>query len=117
MAQVSQVVQKEAVAVTDYSYAPPEIVSDQDREYESYGSYSADLDRTDCTDVSYDSDGNPVNLKDKKSIAPLPPVDHSQEKYAAFKKNFYSEHTDISALSSEEVAELRKEIEVQVKFW
>lgn len=40
---------------------------------------------------------------DKKSIDPLPPVDHSNIEYDEFVKDFYQESAEISALTSAEV--------------
>lgn len=117
MAQVTQTVQKEANVPTAVEYKPPEIVSSQDRDYEAYETYLAGHERSEHEDDrdGYDSEGNPVNLKDKKTIAPLPPIDHAQKKYAAFKKEFYAEHPDVTALSTDEVAELRNEMGIQIE--
>ena len=89
MDKVSETVQRERTIAITAPYAPPaEIVSGGDHDYEfefddTGAAKSAD------TDIGYDSDGNPVKLKDKKSIEPLPPIDHSKINYQAVTKNFY----------------------------
>ena len=47
-------------------------------------------------------------------IDPLPPIDHSEIKYAPFEKNFYAEHEDIRSLSNDQVNELRHKLGVNV---
>ena len=63
--------------------------------------------------VEYDEDGNPIR-HEKKTIDPLPPVDHSEIPYPEFTKNFYEEHDDIKKLSAEEVQDLRKKLGIKV---
>lgn len=41
------------------------------------------------------------DLKKKKHIEPLAPVDHSKLKYEDFTKNFYIEHEDITHLTQQ----------------
>lgn len=49
-----------------------------------------------------------------KLIEPLPRVDHSQIQYKPFKKRFYSESNELKSLSSEEISQWRKELELTV---
>ncbi len=55
-----------------------------------------------------DSDGeidfdkvNKMRKERKKNIEPLEKLDHTQIKYNNFNKNFYDEHEEIKALTSE----------------
>ena len=52
--------------------------------------------------------------KEKRRIEPLPPVDHSLIQYPPFKKRFYKESAEISALTDSEVQSIRKELQVSV---
>lgn len=61
---------------------------------------------------SYDSDDNPV--VGKKTIEPIPPLDHSQIEYPAYEKCFYEEPVEIQSMSEEEVTAFRKELEVHI---
>ncbi|VDD75390.1 unnamed protein product [Mesocestoides corti] len=61
----------------------------------------------------YDAEGN-IIATEKKTIDPLPPVDHSLVNYAKFTKNFYVEHPDISALSETGVVELLKKLNIRL---
>ncbi|VDO97591.1 unnamed protein product [Soboliphyme baturini] len=95
-------------------------------------------------DVEYDEEGNPIvshkkimqlpfgftiflskviwNLllvqRNKRSlhshIDPLKRIDHSMISYEPFEKNFYSEHSDISQLSQDQVNGLRKKLDIKV---
>jgi len=46
----------------------------------------------------------------KKMIKPLPMIYHSEIEYEPFEKDFYEEHPEISAMSSEQVVEYRKQL-------
>ncbi len=50
----------------------------------------------------------------QKIIDPLPPIDHSTIEYESFEKNFYQEHDEIKALSSQQVEDLRKVFGIKV---
>ena len=50
----------------------------------------------------------------KRSIDNLPPIDNSTLTYSPFRKDFYNEHPAISALTSSDVAALRKSLGVSV---
>jgi ATP-dependent RNA helicase DDX42 len=95
----------------------PEIVSGLEGELDEYipqvnAAAENDLD----PEYEYDSDGLPMGRvpPDKKKIEPLPAVDHSQIQYPAFRKNFYSQHANVTALTEAEVAVYRTELEVAV---
>lgn len=62
----------------------------------------------DTPEIEYDEDGNPIPPDRKKIIDPLPPIDHSVIEYKPFRKEFYTVHPDINALSAHQIAELRK---------
>ena len=49
----------------------------------------------DGIEIEYDDDGNPIVPMKSKYIDPLPPINHDEITYKAFKRNFYIEHTDI----------------------
>lgn len=49
-------------------------------------------------------------------IDPLPPIDHSEIDYEDFEKNFYEEHEEVSKLTDAQVAELRKKLDIRVRF-
>ncbi|XP_014678742.1 PREDICTED: ATP-dependent RNA helicase DDX42-like, partial [Priapulus caudatus] len=68
----------------------------------------------DGVDIEYDKDGNPIPPERSKVIDPLPPIDHSTIEYRPFARNFYVEHEDIAALSSQEVAALRSKFNIRV---
>ncbi|CAH8456216.1 unnamed protein product [Dicrocoelium dendriticum] len=61
----------------------------------------------------YDAEGNIIGTE-KKAIDPLPPVDHSVINYPPFCKNFYVEHSEISALNEAQVATLREKLGLRV---
>ncbi|XP_066998033.1 ATP-dependent RNA helicase DDX42 [Anabrus simplex] len=65
-------------------------------------------------EIEYDEDGNPIAPKKSKDIDPLPPIDHSEVKYADFEKNFYTPHEDIQSLDAEQVEELRQKLGIKV---
>ena len=50
----------------------------------------------------------------KTMIEPLAPVNHSTIDYKSFRKAFYTEHSDITAMSQDDVMNYREELEVQV---
>mmetsp|Transcript_11294 Transcript_11294/g.30775 ORF Transcript_11294/g.30775 Transcript_11294/m.30775 type:complete len:665 (-) Transcript_11294:25-2019(-) len=61
------------------------------------------------------SDGEDENADRRtKPIEPLPRVDHSQIDYAPVQKDFYKPHPEISSLSADKVADLRKELRISV---
>lgn len=49
-----------------------------------------------------------------QEIDPLPPIDHSLIKYHSFEKNFYTPHSEISALTVDKVIQLRKTLGLRV---
>ena len=53
----------------------------------------------DAADPQYEDERS----SDKKSIDPLPPVDHSNIEYDEFNKDFYEESKEITALTPAEV--------------
>ncbi|CAH8492355.1 ATP-dependent RNA helicase ddx42 [Schistosoma haematobium] len=61
----------------------------------------------------YDADGNIIGTE-KKTIDPLPPIDHSMINYAPFAKNFYVEHAEISSLDEAGVDSLRDKLGLRV---
>ncbi|XP_076460295.1 ATP-dependent RNA helicase DDX42-like [Babylonia areolata] len=65
-------------------------------------------------DIQYDSDGNPIPGERSKIIDPLPPIDHSDIDYESFERNFYEEHEEIKALSTQQVDELRRTLGIKV---
>ncbi|KAK6166936.1 hypothetical protein SNE40_023532 [Patella caerulea] len=68
----------------------------------------------DDDDYDYDSDGNVIPRERSKIIDPLPPIDHSDYCYQPFERNFYNEHEEIKALTSEQVNELRNKLSIKV---
>lgn len=68
---------------------------------------TAGLDENSGDEYEYDEDGNPIAPNRKKSIDPLPPIDHSEIEYKPFEKNFYVAHEEIAALSRNQINELR----------
>ncbi|KAF1791086.1 P-loop containing nucleoside triphosphate hydrolase [Phytophthora cactorum] len=50
----------------------------------------------------------------KKVMEVLAPIDHSTMEYESFRKSFYTPHSETSALSDQEVANLRAELSVRV---
>lgn len=51
---------------------------------------------------------------EKEEIAPLPRVDHAQIAYAAFEKDFFEPHDDILALTDDEIATMRRDLNMHV---
>lgn len=45
---------------------------------------------------------------------PLPPVDHSEIAYPAFRKDLYHEHPVVQALSEQEAAAVRELLDIHV---
>ncbi|XP_018430185.1 PREDICTED: ATP-dependent RNA helicase DDX42 [Nanorana parkeri] len=64
--------------------------------------------------LEYDSDGNPMASTTKRIIDPLPIMDHSEIEYPPFEKNFYEEHEEITALTPQQVVELRHKLNLRV---
>ncbi|EGC30233.1 hypothetical protein DICPUDRAFT_41749, partial [Dictyostelium purpureum] len=62
-----------------------------------------------------DFDYSSLDDKRKKIIEPLPPIDHSKEKYIEFNKYFYDEHEEITNLTEEKLFELRKELDIRIQ--
>lgn len=50
----------------------------------------------------------------KKEIEPLARVDHSSIEYPDIEKNFYEEHADISAMTTEQTQAIRQELGLHV---
>jgi ATP-dependent RNA helicase DDX42 len=63
-------------------------------------------------DEKFDADGNPIG--GRRDVEPLAAVDHSKIQYPEIEKNFYEEHPDIQALTSQQVSELRHKFEIKV---
>lgn len=61
----------------------------------------------------YDAEGN-IIATEKKTIDPLPPIDHSLISYPSFTKNFYIEHPDITALNQNGVIDLLKKLNIRL---
>src|SRR5690606_36327491 len=51
----------------------------------------------------------------KKSIEPLPPIDHSKIEYEKIEKNFYNEAEEVSAMNPLEINKIRKEKDIRVR--
>lgn len=64
--------------------------------------------------VEYDSDDNPIIVLDKKTIEPIPALDHSSIDYEPFNKDFYEEKPSISGMTEQDVAEYRKSLAIRV---
>ena len=67
-------------------------------------------------DIRYDSDDAMLLAAGgkKKTIEPIPALDHSQIKYADFEKCFYIENEDISLMTEQEVDAYRKELGISL---
>eukprot|EP01035_Chromulina_nebulosa_P019302 gene19302-25163_t len=104
---------------------PPEIISSNDfddiDDYKETNTISNNNDSDDdriVDDVDYDSDGIPIleSIKRKPTtkeiIQPLPQIDHSTINYIKFRKNFFKEHSDIKAMSDEQINQIRKDLNV-----
>ncbi|KAK9752725.1 DEAD/DEAH box helicase [Popillia japonica] len=68
----------------------------------------------DAPEIEYDEDGNPIPPDRKKIIDPLPPIDHSVIEYKPFRKDFYTLHPEIQALTNAKVQELRRTLGISV---
>jgi ATP-dependent RNA helicase DDX42 len=51
----------------------------------------------------------------KKSVEPLPIIDHSQREYEEIKKNFYFEDEEIARMSPAEINRTRKERDIKIR--
>ena len=63
--------------------------------------------------LEYDAEGNAIIPDSFKMIDPLPPCDHSKINYEPFEKVFYREHEDIASATPEQVAQLRRTLDVK----
>ncbi|CAG9806637.1 unnamed protein product [Chironomus riparius] len=94
-------------------------IDDMDDE-ESYYKYMEEnpmagiLDDNSGDELDYDEDGNPIPPTKKRYIDPLPPIDHSEIKYASFEKNFYVIHDEIAALTKVQKDDLRHKLGIKV---
>jgi ATP-dependent RNA helicase DDX42 len=64
-------------------------------------------------EMEYDEDGNPIVTR-KRTIDPLPPIDHSEIEYEPFEKNFYQPHEEIAKLTKVQKDELRMKLGIKV---
>lgn len=62
--------------------------------------------------IEYDEHDNPIIRK--RTIEPLPPVDHSKRQYPPFEKNVYDEHESIASMSENDVVKYRKSLGIHV---
>lgn len=94
-------------------------IDDMDDE-ESYYKYLEDnpmvglLEENSGDELEYDEDGNPIAPSRKRTIDPLPPIDHSLIEYKPFEKNFYVIHDEIAALKKAQKDELRHKLGIKV---
>lgn len=94
-------------------------IDDMDDE-ESYYKYMEDnptaglIDEGEDDDLEYDEDGNPIPPPKKRTIDPLPPIDHSEIKYDAFEKNFYVPHEEIVNMKKDQIDSLRNTLGLKV---
>lgn len=94
-------------------------IDDMDDE-ESYYKYLEDnpnvglLDENSGDEVEYDEDGNPLAPARKRSIDPLPSIDHSLLEYKPFEKNFYVLHEEIAKMTKNQKDELRHKLGIKV---
>lgn len=94
-------------------------IDDMDDE-ESYYKYLEDNPLVGLTEdnsgdeLEYDEDGNPIAPARKRTIDPLPSVDHSQLEYKPFEKNFYVIHEEIAKLTKVQKDELRHKLGIKV---
>jgi len=65
-------------------------------------------------EFEYDSDDNLV-VERKREIEQLPPLDHSQIEYAAFKRDFYVEPEEVAQMSESEVHDYRQMYDIRVE--
>eukprot|EP01117_Protostelium_nocturnum_P009480 TRINITY_DN3379_c0_g1_i2.p1 TRINITY_DN3379_c0_g1~~TRINITY_DN3379_c0_g1_i2.p1 ORF type:complete len:756 (-),score=288.94 TRINITY_DN3379_c0_g1_i2:26-2293(-) len=64
-------------------------------------------------EIEYDDDDNPI-IKPKKDIGPVAALDHSKIEYYDFNKDFWQEPPEITALSEDQVREMRRNEEINV---
>lgn len=94
-------------------------IDDMDDE-ESYYKYLEDnpnaglIDDNSGDELEYDEDGNPIAPSRKRSIDPLPPIDHSLIEYKPFDKNFYVIHEEIAKMTKLQKDELRHKLGIKV---
>lgn len=94
-------------------------IDDMDDE-ESYYKYMEEnptaglIDEGEDDELDYDSDGNPIPPPKKRTIDPLPPIDHSEIQYDAFEKNFYVPHDEIVNMKKDQIESLRKTLGLKV---
>ncbi|KAI6215108.1 RNA helicase [Aphelenchoides besseyi] len=90
---------------------------DEDDMQESYFKFLEDYkerhQETAEDNYEYDEDGN-VIWTWKKTIDPLPQIDHSQLPYGDFVRHCYTEHEDIQRLTPIEVFDLRNTFDIRV---
>lgn len=102
-----------------YKLGRTDIEGDDDQESyfewveENADKLGAQVDIDQDEEIEYDEYGNPLPAK-KKMIDPLPSIDHSKINYEEFNKNFYTEHSQIKELNGDQVADLRKKLDVKV---
>lgn len=125
MAGLEKVVTKEMPASLVTAPAQPSSkgvradIDDMDDE-ESYYKYLEDnpmvglLEDNSGDELEYDEDGNPIAPPRKRTIEPLPPIDHSQLEYKPFEKNFYVIHEEIAKLTKVQKDELRHKLGIKV---
>lgn len=65
-------------------------------------------------ELEYDEDGNPIAPPKKRTIDPLPTIDHSLIEYKPFEKNFYVIHEEIAKLTKVQKDELRHKLGIKV---
>lgn len=70
-----------------------------DADYASDDEVYALAQAVDAADPQYEEERS----ADKKSIDPLPPVDHSNVDYDDFNKDFYEERAEVAAMTPAEV--------------
>lgn len=94
-------------------------IDDMDDE-ESYYKYLEDNPMVGLTEdnsgdeLEYDEDGNPIAPARKRSIDPLPSIDHSLIEYKPFEKNFYVLHEEIAIMTKVQKDELRHKLGIKV---
>uniref|UniRef100_A0A0G4HZ93 RNA helicase n=1 Tax=Chromera velia CCMP2878 TaxID=1169474 RepID=A0A0G4HZ93_9ALVE len=57
-----------------------------------------------------DSDDDGQGRKRSRNVEPLPPFDHGSFAYEPFEKNFYTEHSEITAATLDDIAIIRKDL-------
>lgn len=123
MAGIEKIVKKEKVKVSHPNVDPNKgtrfDIDDVDDE-ESYYTYMEEnpmagvVDEGSDNEIEYDEDGNPIPPPRKRTIDPLPPMDHSLETYETFEKNFYVPHEEIASLSKNKTEKLRNTLGIKV---